>query len=260
MDLPEFDIPLKRTVVGLGWLAITALTWGGPPFVTDDPEPVEYRHWEVYLATQYDHAPDGASGTLPQVEVNYGAFPELQLHVILPDAFDAPAGGPRHFGYGDTEAGAKYRFVRETDGLPQIGVFPLVELPTGRASLGLSSGHTQIFLPVWLQKTFGAWTTYGGTGYWINPGVGNRNWWLTGWVLQREVRHGLTLGAEIFHETPLLRGAGPDTKINAGLVWDLDDTRHILVSGGPTIQGPHGCQAYLALQFTFGPEEKPARK
>jgi len=27
----------------------------GPPFQTDDPEPVEYRHWEVYLATQWLH-------------------------------------------------------------------------------------------------------------------------------------------------------------------------------------------------------------
>jgi hypothetical protein len=24
----------------------------GPPFLTDDPEPVEYRHWEVYVASQ----------------------------------------------------------------------------------------------------------------------------------------------------------------------------------------------------------------
>ena len=26
------------------------VAWGGPPFVTDDPEPVEYRHWEFYFS------------------------------------------------------------------------------------------------------------------------------------------------------------------------------------------------------------------
>ena len=29
--------------------AVAALA--GPPYVTDDPEPVEYRHWEVYFAS-----------------------------------------------------------------------------------------------------------------------------------------------------------------------------------------------------------------
>ena len=23
----------------------------GPPFLTDDPEPVEYEHWEIYVAS-----------------------------------------------------------------------------------------------------------------------------------------------------------------------------------------------------------------
>jgi hypothetical protein len=42
----------------------------------------------------------------------------------------------------------------------------------------------QYFLPVWLQKDFGKWTTYGGGGYWINPGAGNKNWWFSGILLQ----------------------------------------------------------------------------
>src|SRR5882724_10068903 len=75
-------LPLVRSMVfekkillaGLGFLALGALVRGGPPFATDDPEPVEYRHWEIYLASQYQHATDGAAGTLPHVEVNYGAL------------------------------------------------------------------------------------------------------------------------------------------------------------------------------------------
>jgi len=239
----------------MGFFAAATLTQAGPPFVTDDPEPVEYQHWEVYLGSQYQHASDGASGTLPHVEVNYGAMPNLQLHLIAPVAFDAPAGASRQFGYGDTELGAKYRLLDEGDDTPQVGIFPLVELPTGSAARGLGSGHTQVFLPVWLQKSFGTWTTYGGGGYWINPGAGNRNWWFTGWLIQKKVSTNLTVGAEIFHETAQSDRGESATKANLGLIWDLDDTRHVLASWGPTIQGPSGYQAYLALQFTLGPKK-----
>lgn len=243
----------KHALLALGFLGAVTFALAGPPFVTDDPEPVELQHWEVYLGSQYDHSSDGASGTLPHVEVNYGALPNLQLHLIAPMAFDAPSGASRQSGYGDTELGAKYRFIDEAAGSPQVGVFPIIELPTGNNSRGLGSGHTQLFLPVWLQKSYGTWTTYGGGGYWINPGAGNRNWWFTGWLVQKQVRPGLTVGAEIFHETPQSDGGQSNTKINVGVIWDLDETRHILASVGPTIQGTAGYQAYLALQFTFGP-------
>ena len=242
----------RKALLAVGFLAAVAMTWAGPPFVTDDPEPVEYRHWEVYLGSQYEHSGDGAAGTLPHVEVNYGVIPNLQLHLITPVAFSAPSGAPRQSGYGDTELGAKYRFLEETDGTPQLGVFPLVELPTGDSTRGLGSGHTQVFLPLWLQKGFGAWTTYGGAGYWINPGGGNRNWWLTGWLIQKQVRPGLTVGAEIIHETAQSDFGESDTKLHVGVIWDLDETRHFLASIGPTIQGLTGYQAYLAFQLTFG--------
>jgi hypothetical protein len=42
-------------------------------------------------------------------------------------------------------------------------------VPTGNAERGLGTGHTHGFMPLWLQKSFGKWLTYGG-GYWINPG------------------------------------------------------------------------------------------
>lgn len=244
---------LRRTRGAICLLALVPLVRAGPPFATDDPEPADYRHWEFYVASQYEHAGDGASGTLPHIELNYGAAPNLMLHLIVPMAFDAPAGAPRAYGLGDVELGAKYRFVGETDDRPQIGVFPLVELPAGDSARGLGGGHTQAFLPVWLQKSFGPWTTYGGAGYWLNPGAGNRNWWFTGWLVQRQLRPDLAIGAEVFHETSSADDSPSDTKANIGIVWDLDETRHILASVGHTLQGPDGYMAYLAFQLTFGP-------
>ena len=37
-------------------LALAARLFAGPPFLTDDPEPVDYQHWEAYLFTLGDHS------------------------------------------------------------------------------------------------------------------------------------------------------------------------------------------------------------
>ena len=49
--------------------------FAGPPYITDDPEPVEYRHWEIYLASLFFKQPDAWTGTGPHLEVNYGPIP-----------------------------------------------------------------------------------------------------------------------------------------------------------------------------------------
>ena len=248
---------IRSIAVIIGVIATAQLAWAGPPFTTDDPEPVEYQHWEVYLATRFAHDKDGWSGTSPELEVNYGAIPNVQLHLIAPVTFVAPSHAARQFGYGDTELGPKYPFFEETESRPQIGTFPLVELSSGDRKRGLGTGHAQVFFPLWLQKSFEAWTTYGGGGYWINPGKGNRNWWFTGWQLQRQVLSNLILGAEIFHETPSEKGGESDTKLNFGAIYDFSGIYHLLISAGHTVQGASGFQGYIAFQLTFGSEKPP---
>ena len=196
--------------------------WAGPPFRTDDPEPVEYQHWEVYAFSTATDAKGDTAGILPGVEINYGAAPDLQLHVIAPVAFDAPGAGATQFGYGDTELGVKYRFIQEDENgwHPQIGVFPLLEVPTGDAEKGLGTGHAHEFLPIWLQKSWSDWTTYGGGGYWINPGGGNKNYWFAGWLLQRQVTKQLALGGELFTRppTPPAVATAPDSTLAASTI------------------------------------------
>lgn len=85
----------------------------GPPYTTDDPEPVPLHGWELYLSdTRVVEAADG-TGDAPHVEVNYGAAPGLQLHAIVPLGWARPADGPTTFGLGDVELGVKLRFVEE---------------------------------------------------------------------------------------------------------------------------------------------------
>jgi hypothetical protein len=95
----------------------------GPPYITDDPEPVEYRHWEIYLASLFFKQPKAWTGTGPHLEVNYGPIPNVQLHVITPLVFYVPSEGHSSYGYGDTELGIKLRFVQEGDWLTQMTIW-----------------------------------------------------------------------------------------------------------------------------------------
>lgn len=239
-----------RLAVLLALVLLPAVARGGPPYVTDDPEPVELRHFEVYLASIASRDSEGWTGTCPHLEVNYGTVHDLQLHVIVPVAYSAPTAGPSHIGMGDLELGVKFRFVHEGRVMPQIGTFPLVEAPTGSDAEDSGNGHLQAFLPVWFQKTLGAWTTYGGFGYLLYSGSRARDSWFIGWQAQRQLSSRLALGAEVFRITP--KQAGSDTRFNLGLTLGLSGFHHLLLSAGRGIQGANRLQAYLAYQVTFG--------
>jgi hypothetical protein len=136
--------------------------------------------------------------------------------------------------------------------MPQIGIFPLVDLPTGSMNKGLGNGKTQVFLPVWLQKSFGKWTTYGGAGYRINNAEGNKNSVYIGALLQNQVRENLSIGVEIYHITPETTDGVAENRFNIGAVYDVTENHHILLSAGKSISGSTLFQGYIGYQLTFG--------
>ncbi len=244
-------------LAGLAAALLSASADAGPPFRTDDPEPVDYQHWEFYVFSQGTHSRGDTGGVLPGFELNYGAAPDLQLHLVAPIAFDKQNGQDWQQGYGDTELGVKYRFVQEDeDGWrPMVGMFPMVEAPTGNSHRNLGAGHTREFLPVWLQKSFGKWQTYGGGGYWINPGSGNKNYWFAGWQVQRQITEALTLGGEVFHQTADTTDGGGSTGFNLGGFYDFTENHHLLFSAGRGMfhnaDATNEISYYLAYQLTF---------
>ena len=227
---------------------------GGPPFLTDDPEPVEYQHHEFYIASQQTKTADGRDVTLPHFEYNYGAAPDLQLHIIVPYAVSSPAHDPRHSGLGDIEFGAKYRFLQETDSRPMMGIFPIVVTHSGDADKGLGNSAAQVFLPVWLQKKWGDWQSYGGGGYWINEAADSKNHWFFGWQLQKDISQHLTLGGEVFHSTEQAPGEGSSTGFNLGGTYSFDEHNHLLFSAGrglTNVDKTNQFSSYAAYQWTW---------
>jgi hypothetical protein len=229
--------------------------YAGPPFVTDDPEPTPYRTFEVYAYSQGDIAGGRMSDSAVGLEVNYGAAPNLQISASLPVGFSAVSHAAVHFGVIEAALGVKYRFIEEQeDGWrPQVSFYPAIQTTIANPDNSADDSATHEFLPLWIQKSFGPWTTFGGGGYRINPGIDGRNSWFAGWAILRRIDSHLQLGGEIFQESASTRGADATGGINVAAIYDINDTFHIVASGGPGTAGPGEAPLfsyYLALNWT----------
>jgi len=234
----------------LAGLFVSATLFAGPPYLTDDPEPVETHHWETYLFMQGVVSHGAKSGLLPAFEANYGPFAHAQIQFQVPFVYQE-ADGQKRRGWGDLQAGFKYRFIQEGDGIPQVAVYPQIQAPTGREERGLGSGHWRLYLPLLFQKSFGPWTTYGGPGWWRNPGEGNRDYATFGWQVQRSFGEDFSLGAELFHQQADTLEGVASTTFNVGFTRSLGPRFALVGSLGRVFRGETGHQVYLGLRGSF---------
>jgi hypothetical protein len=242
-------VSIVRLILGAVFLTLCAPALAGPPYQTDDPEPTELGHWEIYGFISADGRRsdlDGAAG----LDLNYGAARGLQLTATLPFAFEDTSGSGWCSGRGDVELGAKYRFVNDEEGGFQAAVFPRVILPTSDRDLG---GHrVRLLLPLWVQQDFGKTSVFGGGGYEINPGSGNRNFWQAGLAVTHDFSKTLSLGTELTWQSADARGGDSSVGANLGLIQKIGGPYSLLLAGGPSLSGRRtSYHGYAALALNF---------
>jgi hypothetical protein len=226
--LPE-DAVLRHTVAvsAAVFCFMNALVaHAGPPYLSDDPEPTGYEHFEIYAFASGTAGRDGSGGEAG-IDFNYGATPDLQLTAVLPAGYARPSNTPAMLNLGNIELAAKYRFLHQDEIGWDVAVFPRVFLPAGSAEVG--ERHVSFLLPIWLGKNWGNLSTFGGGGCVLNQGGSSQNFCLAGWALTYQLLPKLQLGAEVFHQTA-------DTK------------------GGPTVQNAAETSRYTwyaSVLFTF---------
>ena len=260
---------LKLALFLLVVLTAANLWAQGPPFQTDDPTPVDFRHYEAYIFGGADGTPVEMDSFGPAFEFNWGALPRVQLHAILPlgavfpsnNPSFAPSGqGPSSFGLTDMELGAKVGFIKQTKHRPQIGTFTMLEIPTGSYAKALGVGKVWCKLPIWVEKDIGPWTLDGGAGFAIVRQVQYRSFAYGGFLVKRKINKRLELAVEAFsHAREGL--AAPQTQsstmIDAGGYYHFKNPNfQLLFAYGHSVAGQTENYAYLGLYWTWGTDRE----
>lgn len=240
---------LHHGVAAVALAAASAPAFAGPPYLTDDPIPTDKGHWEIYAFT----AGEGWPSVLDQdvgFDLNYGPVKDVQLTATLPLSFSHDPLEGWQGGTGDVELGVKYRFVHNEHSAVSAAIFPRVILPTAAHSPG---EEARLLLPLWVGKDFGDGTTvFGGGGFELNPGAGNRNFWEAGLAVTHDFSKQLSLGAEITRQGPDAIGATSQTRAGVGGIVQISEHYSLLFSGGRTWADQHtGYHFYTALGLNF---------
>lgn len=233
--------------VGAFLLLVTLPAYAGPPYLTDDPEPTDLHHYEIYAFGSGTAMRDGMDSEAG-IDFNYGGAENLQLTAILPLTYE-PSGKA---GLGNIELAAKYRFLEQDDFGFDVAAFPALILPS--ASMDIGAQHAALFLPLWAQKDFGSWSVFGGGGCTLNQSGDDRNFCSMGLAVTKEVVDGWRLGIEVFHQTADSIDAKASTSLGMGLTYDLSETFHLLAYGGPGLQNAGDAGRYnwyLSTLITF---------
>lgn len=225
---------------------IPSAAQAGPPFITDDPIPTDFRRWEIYCYGEgavFRHSWEGEAG----LDLNYGGFRDVQLTATLP--FGSRQDGVSRVALGDIEAGFKYRFLIQERAGVTVAFFPKLSLPTGGAR---GTGRVGAQLPVWAQRDMGKWSLFGGGGYAINPGAGRRDFWFAGATLTRQVTPKLSIGGEVFHQGSDADDSRATTSAGLGATWSVAKRWSLLgaADAGLGKSAPvTGHRVYLSLLF-----------
>ena len=221
----------------------------GPPYQTDDPEPTELGHWEIYNFATFDgrHGDlDGEAG----FDLNYGGAKGVQLTATVPMAFSHSRETGWRAGSGNIELAVKYRFLDDEASGWQMAVFPRAILPT--SATGLGSRSVGLLLPLWVQKDFGSTSMFGGGGYEINPGSGNKDFWQAGLALTHDFTKTLSVGTEVAWQSADTTSGRSSTGVNLGLIQKLGGPCSLLFAGGPSFSGGQiSYHGYAALALNF---------
>lgn len=226
------------------------------PMITDDGDTADYRHLEIYFYSTIESAPLTSWWTAPALEFDYGLTPRIELHMIIPYLTVIPHPARRASGFSDFEVGFKATLLTESKYLPKVSFAPVVELPVGSAKRNLGNGRSWYKFPLWIEKNWQAWSTYGGGGYIYNGEPGMDNAYFGGWVIQRNYSERLLISAEIYTQTALaksfgqvLQDQGAVTLLNVGINYQWLRQLAVQVSAGHNIFGVQQWYSYMGLFY-----------
>ncbi len=180
----------------------------GPPYLSDDPEPTDYRHFEIYTFNNGTVTRSDTSGEAG-LDINYGGAPNLQLTATIPADLRrlgrrSADGRPGQY----RACRAKYRFLTQQN----FGLETLAGLP---APVLAERGGQWPRRPARLRSCCrSGWRKIGADG---RPSAAaaassiaaatSQDFCLAGVVVTRQIASNLQIGLELFHQSADTRAA-----------------------------------------------------
>jgi len=188
--------PLLALLAHCSW----AHAQGGPPYLTNDPGTPGDGNWEINLASMQTIARGIASYQTPQIDLNFGLGPAIQLTYEIPYVIQTTAHEPTTSAWGNAYPGIKWRFLDQGEGGWQMSTFPQLETAgsaRGRAA-GIAGPGPRLLLPFEVTKRVGSLDLDFEAGYYF-PDHGPKER-IFGLVAGKPLTERFELDAEIYDD------------------------------------------------------------
>ena len=200
--------------------------------MTGDPGTPGAGHCEINLGVSGERHPGVSAWKCPILDFNYGLGETVQLKYEVPYLVLGEAGQSRRSGWGNSEAGVKWRFLDTTSqGGLAISVYPQLEFNNADSASddrGLVESGSTFLLPVQVEKRLG--------GVKLNLELGrefraSEDAWFYGAAVSRPLNARVELGLELTGAaTPGLDRSR--LVVNSGLTFAVDDRSSLHVAVG----------------------------
>ena len=226
-------------------------------FIMDTPLPTPYERVSLDFHSSFSQTKGGSNANIPALMANVGVYPDIQFFAVVPATLATPKHLPSHYGYGDVRLGVKYRFVHETEILPNVAIYPKITLPSGDAKKGLGNGAWIGRFPLWIQKKYGMWKVTSGGGYYINNAKKARNYPFGGVLIQAQITKYLMLGNEFVGEGKISPNERAKLISNFGGSYFFNPNSFLAFSVGHSIAGSKKFIAFFGYGIAWGPLSSP---
>jgi hypothetical protein len=235
-------------------LSFPSRSWADQ-YLTDTPVTLDYGQINADIYSDITKVKEDCGLRAPGFEARVGVLTDFQLRLNIPVAVSTSPGLTTTYGYGDIDIGFKYRFIHETETIPQVAFYPKFTLPSGFAPLRLGNGRNFERLPIWLQKTWEPWKLSGGGGYAIDHNPRKFNYIFGGALLRYTFNPELTLGGELFARGPVNLNDHSVLIFNFGGTYNFTPDIFMLFSAGHSIAGTKTLKGFLGLGMSWGASE-----
>lgn len=225
-------------------------------YLTDTPETMDYGQVKADLYSDITKVKENYGLRAPGFEASVAVLTDFQIRVNIPTVVSIVPRQTTTYGYGDLDIGFKYRFIHETEWLPQVAFYPKFTLPSGSPDLRIGNGRSFERLPLWLQKTWGKWKLSGGGGYAIDHNPRKFNYIFGGALLRYVFNPELTLGGELFARGPVSLADSSVLIFNFGGSYNFNSNIFMIFSAGHSIAGIKTLKGFMGLGVTWGAEGK----